>query len=149
MSEIIRIPNIENYNQEIINGELILTPKKVYISEDELNNTDIRFSNILECIIKKGDEVISSNRKKYRPILIDVWRHIPTRRILQTTTFNFKLTNESIDGYNWCPDINMSFQSKDAKNTLKEIIEMVKENELNINLSIKLQTGNIIYFKID
>jgi hypothetical protein len=43
----------------------------------------------------------------------------------------------------------MSFQSKDAKNTLKEIIEMVKENELNINLSIKLQTGNIIYFKID
>jgi hypothetical protein len=53
MSEIIRIPNIENYNQEIINGELILTPKKVYISEDELNNTDIRFSNILECIIKK------------------------------------------------------------------------------------------------
>ena len=149
MSEIIRIPNIENYNQEIINGELILTPKKVYISEDALNNTDIRFSNILECIIKKGDEVISSNRKKYRPILIDVWRHIPTRRILQTTTFNFKLTNESIDGYNWCPDINMSFQSKDAKNTLKEIIEMVKENELNINLSIKLQTGNIIYFKID
>lgn len=149
MSEIIRIPNIENYNQEIINGELILTPKKVYISEDELNNTDIRFSNILECIIKKGDEVISSNRKKYRPILIDVWKHMSIRRILQTTTFNFKLTNESIDGYNWCPDINMSFQSKDAKNTLKEIIEMVKENELNINLSIKLQTGNIIYFKID
>jgi hypothetical protein len=149
MSEIIRIPNIENYNQEIINGELILTPKKVYISEDELNNTDIRFSNILECIIKKGDEVISSNRKKYRPILIDVWKHMSIRRILQTTTFNFKLTNESIDGYNWCPDINMSFQSKDAKNTLKEIIEMVKENELNINLSIKLQIGNIIYFKID
>jgi len=29
MSEIIRIPNIEKYTQEIINGELILTPKKV------------------------------------------------------------------------------------------------------------------------
>lgn len=27
MSEIIRIPNIENYTQEIINGELVLTPK--------------------------------------------------------------------------------------------------------------------------
>jgi hypothetical protein len=150
MSEIIRIPNIENYNQEIINGELILTPKKVYISEDELNNTDIRFSNILECIIKKGDEVISSNRKKYRPILIDVWKHMSIRRILQTTTFNCKLTNDdNNNSYNWCSDINMYFQNQDAKNTLKEIIEMVKENELNINLSIKLQTGNIIYFKID
>jgi hypothetical protein len=28
MTELIRIPNIENYTQEIINGELILTPKK-------------------------------------------------------------------------------------------------------------------------
>jgi len=27
MTELIRIPNIENYTQEIINGELILTPK--------------------------------------------------------------------------------------------------------------------------
>lgn len=27
MSNIIRIQNIENYNQEIINGELVLTPK--------------------------------------------------------------------------------------------------------------------------
>lgn len=27
MAEIIRIPNIENYTQEIINGDLILTPK--------------------------------------------------------------------------------------------------------------------------
>lgn len=29
MSEIIRIPNIENYIQEIINGELVLTPKNL------------------------------------------------------------------------------------------------------------------------
>ena len=29
MTEIIRIPNIENYIQEIINGELVLTPKKI------------------------------------------------------------------------------------------------------------------------
>jgi len=29
MSEIIRIPNIENYVQEIINGELVLTPKNL------------------------------------------------------------------------------------------------------------------------
>jgi len=27
MTELIRIPNIENYTHEIINGELILTPK--------------------------------------------------------------------------------------------------------------------------
>ncbi len=29
MSETIRIPNIENYFQEIVNGELVLKPKKI------------------------------------------------------------------------------------------------------------------------
>jgi hypothetical protein len=29
MSDIIRIPNIENYTWEIINGELVLTPRIV------------------------------------------------------------------------------------------------------------------------
>lgn len=39
MSEIIRIPNIENYIQEIINGELILTPKNLKnCSDDDCNN---------------------------------------------------------------------------------------------------------------
>jgi hypothetical protein len=41
MSEIIRIPNIENYIQEIINGELILTPKNLKnCSDDECNNEE-------------------------------------------------------------------------------------------------------------
>jgi hypothetical protein len=38
MTEIIYIPNIENYNQHIINGEHIFIPKQNYITEDEINN---------------------------------------------------------------------------------------------------------------
>ena len=34
MTELIRIPNIENYTQEIINGELILTPKKTIYNRE-------------------------------------------------------------------------------------------------------------------
>ena len=38
---------------------------------------------------------------------------MPTQKILQTTTFNFKLTNENYEkGYKWDDDINMSYQSK-------------------------------------
>ncbi len=53
MTELIHIPNIENYTQEIINGELILTPKKQYMTENEINMTQITHSTIEECIIKK------------------------------------------------------------------------------------------------
>ena len=149
MTEIICIPNIKNYTQEIINGELILTPKKQYMTENELNMTEITHSTIEECIIKKEEENISTNTT-WRSVLIDIWKSMPTQKILQTTTFNFKLTKENGEkGYKWCDDIHMSFQNKDAKGTLKEIINMVKVNKLTINLSIKLETGRIVHFKIE
>ena len=147
MTELIRIPNIENYTQEIINGELILTPKKQYITENELNMTQITHSTIEKCIIKKEEEIISTNTS-YRSVLVDIFKSMPTQKILQTTTFNFKLTKENGEkGYKWCDDISMSFQSKDARGTLKEILNMVKVNKLTIKLSIKLETGRIVHFK--
>lgn len=39
MTDIIHIPNIENYIQEIVDGELILTPKTTFITEYELKTT--------------------------------------------------------------------------------------------------------------
>lgn len=149
MTDVIRIPNIDKYIQEIINGELILTPKKQYVTERELNMMGLNKSCIEECLISKGDVHIS-NKKKYRGVLVDIWASMPTQKILQTTTFNFKLTNEYGNlGYSWCDDIRMSFQDKDATKTLKEIINMVNVNNLTIRLSIKLHTRRIIHFKIE
>lgn len=72
------------------------------------------------------------------------------KKILQNTTFNFKLTNENgVKGYKWCDEIHMSFQNKDARGTLKEIINMVTVNKLTIELSIKLETDRIVNFKIE
>ena len=73
---------------------------------------------------------------------------MPVQQILQTTTFNFKLTNENREkGYQWCDNIRMSFQSKDATGTLREILNMVRVNDFTIELSIKLKTGRIVHFK--
>lgn len=149
MSEIIRIPNIEKYTQEIINGELILTPKESYITEDEFIRTIINSSKILDCIIKNGEDIIS-NKKKYRSILNDIWVSMPTQKILQTTTFNMKLTNENgIYGYNWCSKLNLSIQSKDAKHTMREILNMIKVNNYSIKITIQLETNAIIKFKLN
>jgi len=148
MNEIIRIPNIENYTIEIINGELIATPKMLFITEFELTNIDLAHSTIKKCIIKRGVEIISIDKIYYRPICIDIWKSMPTQKILQETTFNFKLSNENgYNGYLWCEDINMSFQNKDAKNTIIEILKMIKVNNYYIDLIIKLQTGKIINYK--
>lgn len=48
MTEIIRIPNIENYTIEIIDGGLILTPKTLINSDKEFINEQIARSMILD-----------------------------------------------------------------------------------------------------
>jgi hypothetical protein len=149
MTDEIRIPNIENYIMEIINGELILTPKKQRITEEELYIIPITNSKIEKCTIKKDNEIISTG-ETYRGILIDIWKSTPVQKILQTTTYNFKLTNENgKKGYIWCDSIQMSFQNKDAHSAFKEILNMIKVNNLSIELSIKLETGRTIYYKKD
>ena len=138
MTDPIRIPNIENYIEnytaEIINGDLILTPKKQYMTENELM-TQITHSTIEECIIKKeGANISTKTNTSYRSVLVDIWKSMP-RQNFKHTTFNFKVTNEfGYKGYKWCDDIYMSFQNKDARGTLKEIIKMVKVNNLTIDL---------------
>ena len=64
--------------------------------------------------------------------------------------FSIKSTNENgFKGYNWSADLNMSFPDKNANGACKEIIKMVKVNHMSIKISIKLETGRIVHFKID
>jgi hypothetical protein len=153
MSDIITIPNINNYTQEIIDGDLILTPNiKIINSEYEfLNNYNHLFngSSIIECIIINNinQKIISNNKTKYTSILQDIWKSMPTQLIIQATTFNFKLTDENGNkGYKWCPELLMSYQGKDAKGSIIEMLKMCNLNNYSINIKIKLSSNAIINF---
>jgi len=149
MSKIVRIPNIETYIQEIINGELVLTPKECFVKEDEINRPILTSSKILNCTVKNGKEIISE-KTGYQPILNDIWHSMTTQKILQTSTFNIKTTNENgLKGYNWHPKLNLSIQGKNANMCMKEIINMMKVNNYSINITIRLETEKIIKFKLN
>ena len=143
-----QLNKINLQKEKIINGKLISTPKKEYITKKEFNMVNVTYSKIIKCIIKNKNKNIST-KTNYRSILVDIWKSMSSKKILKTTKFNFKPTNEDGDkGFCWCKDINMSFQNKDSKGTLKEILNMVNVNNLTIDLSIKLKTGIIVHFKI-
>ena len=59
MDEIIRIPDIDKYDQKIVDGTLLLTPKKIYIEEFELFQLSLRYSKILQCCIRGEDRIIT------------------------------------------------------------------------------------------
>ena len=150
MNDIIEIPNISNYKQEIINDKLILTPRYIIVNETELLSKEFNNSKINYCIIKdNNNDIVSNDKNKWFPILKDLYISSPASTILQNTTFNIKLTNENGNkGYEWCPEINMSIQRKDANGTFKEIIKMVKINNYKIDIVIKLQSNELIKFNL-
>lgn len=147
MGDLIRIPNIQNYLQEIINNELVLTPKDVFLSKNEFSITYLAGSTIINCIIKNDENIISNDKTSYISILIDIWKSMPTQQILQTTTFNMKLDNCDNRGFTWNDDIKLCFQSKDSGGTFKEILNMIEVNNYSIIITIKLHTGRIIKYR--
>jgi len=152
MSDIITIPNINNYTQEIINGNLILTPIiKIITSEKELLHFSFNYSTIIGCIIKNNEnkEIFSVKKGIISAIeiLIEIWKSMPKLLILQNTTFNIKLTDEHCNSnYKWCPQLLMSYEEKDTRDTIIEILKMCNLNNYSINIKIKLSSDQVINF---
>jgi hypothetical protein len=118
------------------------------LTEDETESEDIDYtsSTIEGCIIVNKEGDIVSDNKSFRGILIDIWKTMEKEVIKETSTFKFKSGNKrGLKGYNWCEAINMSFQNKDSNKSLNEIRRMVEVNNLTIDLSIKLKTGEIVH----
>jgi hypothetical protein len=138
-------------DEDIIEDDEILTEED-YLTDDELIDDEIDYtsSSIEECKVVNKEGVLVSDNKKFRAILVDIWKTMEKQEILENTTFKFKNGNKrGVKGYNWFEEINMSFQNRDANATLKEIIYFVKINNYAIDLSITLRTGETVKINID
>ena len=142
----------ENITDEILNEDDEILTEEDYLTDDELIDDEIDYtsSSIEECKVVNKEGVLVSDNKKFRGILVDIWKTMEKQEILENTTFKFKNGNKrGVKGYNWLEEINMSFQNRDANATLKEIIYFVKINNYAIDLSITLRTGEAIKINID
>lgn len=110
----------------------------------DLKNEDLCSSTILKCSITKKNDLIS-DKKKYKSILIDIFKNMPSQKMIQNTKFNIHLSDKKgSKGYNYNNELNISIQSKNANETMKEIIKMINLNKLKIDMKIKLNNENII-----
>ena len=164
LKEIIKMINVNKYNiklsikletctiinfkkkfQENINDDLLLTPKKKYITENELNKIDFTFSKIKMCIVK-NKEIIISNHTNYNHIFCDILDTMTKEIILEKLCYT-KESDKKKEGYYWSSKHKIEWRGKDASSALKEILKIIKINEYSIELSIKLKNDEIINFK--
>jgi hypothetical protein len=142
MEKEIKIPHISNYIMEIVDDTLILTSKLNYITESDINRICLLDSIILSC--KINDKEV--DRLKYKSILIHIYKQMPANLILQNTEMNIKLIETNENGYVWYKDLNMSIQGKDSNLSFKEILRMIKLNQMKLEIEIELKNKEIIHF---
>lgn len=145
MDNIITIPNIEEYTQQIIKGNLILTRIEPTITETLLFEKCLRCSSILECKIN-NDILDKKIYNKYKKILIYLYSKIDKQTIIDKTTLNISTDKLHSKGFEYYDILQLSIQGVESKRTLKEIINFIKILNYKMEIKIKLKDDTLIKF---
>jgi len=134
----------DNYDMIIKeNNTIKITPKIISIIDPtQLSNYAFTFSNILECEID-GTIISSPN---YSKVLEHIYTVINDGiKIIQTpTTFHLKTIEYNIEGFEYLPNVGISYQRKDANETIKEILIQAKHHNIKIDIMIKLNDDTLV-----
>lgn len=112
------------------------------IIDSEITN-DLTGSTLLEVSLN-GSRI---NIKKYKHLLIEVYKQLDINDLIRLTTFNIKTEEYTTEGYVYNKELQISIQNKESNNTMKEIIHMCSTFNIPLSLKIKLRDNNIIDYK--
>jgi len=142
MDNTITIQNIQEFTQQIINGNLVLTRIIPFINEATLFKKNLRGSIITECKINNDNNDI----KKYKKLIVYLYSITNIDTILQHTILNISQQEIYDKGFEYYSQLGLSIQGADSRRTLKEIINIIKINNYSMELKIKLKNDEIISF---
>ena len=144
MDNTITIENIQQYSQQILNGNLILTRLIPVVDVATLFQKNLRGSTILECKINNMIRDI----KKYKKLLINLYSETDIETIIENTTLNIKREERYDKGFQYYSNLRISIQGSDTRKTLHEIINIIQINNYSMELKIKLINDEVIRFII-
>ena len=145
MNNTITIPNIQEFRQQIINGNIVLTRIIPFIDEATLFQKNLRGSTIVECKINNNN---NNNIHKYKKLLIYLYSITDIKTILQNTILNISQEEKYEKGFEYYNQLGVSIQGADARRILKELINIIKIKNYSMELKIKLKNDDIIRFII-
>lgn len=144
MSNTIVIDNIEEFTQQLVNGGLVLTRIVPFLDEATLFQRTLRGSTIIGCKFNG----VQIDVKKYMKLLVFIYSTIDKETIVQHSILNVVQAEIRVRGFIYYNQWEVSIQGADARKTLKEIINIVKVKSYQLELKIKLKTGELVGFHI-
>ena len=136
--EVEEVEEVEEEVEEDVEG--------IEVDSIELFKKDLVKSSIIEC--KINDKNIQ--KKKYRPILIELYEQTDRDIILDKTSLYGAISSEEINdkGYKYYEQLDLYIRGVDSRYTLQEIINIIKIKNFKMELKIKLKNGELIKFRM-
>ena len=117
-----------------------------YVSEKVLIDSATGWE-ILNCLVRSRDTVISTSLGN-QTIVKDIWRTMPRNKVIEDrpnpNTYTFIPADT---GLNRCREHDLYFHSINNKESIREILHLVKNNQLTIQLTILTKQGDLIHYK--
>ena len=139
--------NLHNFDYEIVNNNLIVKRKEVYVSKDELLRTNLSSSIILSAFSNTESFPLS-----YRGILKELLLKFTAKKLKELVIYRDRIKDGEIDynGYYYIEKLNISYKDflMNFNDNVKEILNLLNHLKINFELKIKLYDGKIIIFKI-
>ena len=135
------IQNIEKYDINFKNGNLILKKKVKY--QNNIFNNDFKNSKIINCFVENKELDII----KYKPLLENIYFYINNREIIKDNTIlNIEDGCLTDKGFKFIEELNFSVQGADSNKTLKEIVNISNICNIKLKFNIKLENDKIVEY---
>lgn len=139
--------DLKKYDIKEMKNKIILTPKKQEIiikKVDKLKSFEFKNSEIQKCILNDK----KNKKDNYKAILLDIYNIINNgKQIIKNTILNIVTVEKEDTGFSYLKKLGFSVQGVDSNRTMTEIFGQCLKNEINLELEIKMDNGEIIIFK--
>lgn len=132
------------YNYEIINNNIIIKRRDIELSREDFINTDLTYSTIIYANINNENLPLS-----YKGILNKLFLKFTARTLKSISLFGIRIKDGEYydNGYYYIEQLNISYFGLSANDSKKEIINLIYNLDINFEIKIKLINGTIIIFK--
>jgi len=136
--------NIVFYDKD--NGILVYEPIIPVLNDAEIVDENVQHAKLVEGC--KINEIHYPEIKKFAGVMRKFYSDTPLNTIRDNTTFNITTEKRNTDGYRYHPALGFSYQSKNTKGTLREIIQMCRVKNYSLEMKIQLKDGRIVLFRM-
>ena len=151
-SQTITIPNFSMYTLSVHRNQLILTPKPsiqniIYLNDKDFLDLNFAGAKLIFCtILTEEGLVISSHRKHFMTVLLDVWKSMGTEQVMKYGGLGVERSFQKQRFARWVPELDISYHHRSIRTVIHELVKMTRLNNYSMEIQVQLKNKMVIHY---